>query len=101
MHTSSSILYLGLDHKSLHTVGVGNTLIEKFLKGSILSGSLFPDATAFVPTVTDNAFRQGLIGSRSIGISFAPTTSLDGDTNGEISFGGVDDSKYIGQLNYV
>ncbi|KAK7680346.1 hypothetical protein QCA50_016586 [Cerrena zonata] len=49
----------------------------------------------------DNAFRQGLIGAHSIGISFAPTSTLDGIDNGEISFGGVDDSKYTGDINYV
>ncbi|CAL1710303.1 unnamed protein product [Somion occarium] len=64
-------------------------------------GSLFPDATAFVPTVTDNAFAQGLIGAHSIGISFAPSKTLDGVTNGEISFGGVNDSKYTGEINFV
>jgi hypothetical protein len=46
-----------------------------------------------VPTVTDNLFSQGTISSDLIGISYEPTTS-EGDTNGELNFGSIDDSKY-------
>lgn len=52
-----------------------------------------------VPTLTDTAQTEGLISSRQVGIFFAPTTS--NDKNGELTFGGVDDSKFTGPLNYV
>ena len=53
-----------------------------------------------VPTVTNNAYSAGSIPSNSIGISFEPTTS-ESVTNGELTFGGVDTSKYTGALTYV
>lgn len=48
----------------------------------------------------DNAFSSGLIPAKEIGISFEPTTS-DSDTNGELTFGGTDSSKFTGTLSFV
>ncbi|KAI0689557.1 aspartic proteinase precursor [Cytidiella melzeri] len=53
-----------------------------------------------VPTVTDNAFSQGSIGTKQVGVSFEPTTSLS-VTNGELTFGGADPSKFTGSLHTV
>lgn len=53
-----------------------------------------------VPTVPDNLAAQHKIPSEVIGISYNPTTSLS-DTNGELTFGGVDTSKYTGSITYV
>ncbi|KAI9232099.1 MAG: aspartic peptidase domain-containing protein [Podila humilis] len=50
-------------------------------------GTLSPDPTVKIPTVTDNLFSQGTIGAHEIGISAQPSTA-DGDENGEIMFGG-------------
>ena len=47
-----------------------------------------------VPTVTDNLFAQGSIPSDSIGIFYEPTTAANA-VNGELTFGGVDASKYV------
>ncbi|TBU57604.1 family A1 protease [Dichomitus squalens] len=63
-------------------------------------GTLIPAVNDCIPTVTDNAFSQGLIPAHEIGISFEPTSSLD-NTNGELTFGGVDTSKFTGPLNFV
>ncbi|KAI0767720.1 acid protease [Fomes fomentarius] len=63
-------------------------------------GTLFPDEDLCIPTVTDNAFAQGLIDQHLIGISFEPTQSIE-ITNGELSFGGVDESKFTGPLTFV
>ncbi|KAL7284878.1 hypothetical protein ACG7TL_002192 [Trametes sanguinea] len=63
-------------------------------------GTLLPAVTDCIPTVTDNAFTQGLIPAHEIGISFAPTQSLE-VTNGELTFGGIDESKFTGPLNFV
>ncbi|KAG6813214.1 hypothetical protein H0H92_013101 [Tricholoma furcatifolium] len=46
--------------------------------------------STLIPTVTDNAFSQGLITADSLGISFEPTTSSS-DLNGEISWGTLAD----------
>ena len=53
-----------------------------------------------IPTVLDNAFAQGSIDADLIGISFEPTTELE-VTNGVLTFGGVDESKFTGDLAYV
>ena len=64
------------------------------------TGTLIPDTSACIPTVTDNAFTQGLIDAHEVGISFEPTTTV-GNTNGELAFGGVDTSKFTGPLEFV
>ena len=51
-------------------------------------------------TVTDNAFSQGSIGTKEVGISFAPTTSLT-DPNGELTFGGINTDKFNDPLQFV
>ncbi|EIW52038.1 family A1 protease [Trametes versicolor FP-101664 SS1] len=62
--------------------------------GTLILGS------SCIPTVTDNAFSEGSIPERMVGFSFAPTSTLD-NTNGELTIGGVDDSKFTGPLNFV
>ena len=56
--------------------------------------------TSSVPTVTDNLFAQGTITEDSVGISFEPTTA-SGTVNGELTFGGTDSTKYIGDITYT
>ena len=53
-----------------------------------------------IPTVTENAISQGLIPQNLIGISFEPTTSPN-QVNGELTFGGIDSSKFTGTLDFV
>ena len=53
-----------------------------------------------VPTVTDNAWDDGLLTAYEVGISFEPTTAVN-VVNGELTFGGVDPSKYTGSIQYV
>jgi len=53
-----------------------------------------------VPTVTDNLFSQGTISANEIGISFEPTTS-SAVTNGELTFGGTDSSKFTGSVTFT
>jgi len=45
-----------------------------------------------IPTVTDNLLSQGTISTESIGIFYQPTTE-ENLANGELTFGGVDESK--------
>ncbi|GJJ72415.1 hypothetical protein EMPS_04772 [Entomortierella parvispora] len=55
-----------------------------------------------IPTPVDNLYSSGQIGSDVIGVYFQPIT--DGgsqETNGEITFGGVDSTKYTGDITYV
>ncbi|KAI0752473.1 acid protease [Daedaleopsis nitida] len=53
-----------------------------------------------VPTVLNTAFTQGLIDANVIGVSFEPATEAE-VTNGVLTFGGVDESKFTGELTYV
>ncbi|KAG2155509.1 aspartic peptidase domain-containing protein [Suillus clintonianus] len=57
-----------------------------------------PDAT--IPTVTQNLHSQGIISQIVVGISFEPTTSVT-VTNGELTFGGTDATKYTGSIAYT
>ncbi|KAG2363836.1 aspartic peptidase domain-containing protein [Suillus spraguei] len=54
-----------------------------------------------VPTVMDNLFEQGSISSEVLGVFFAPASSDNDNAGGELAFGGCDDSKYTGSINYV
>jgi hypothetical protein len=47
-----------------------------------------------VPTVLDNLYTQGTISTESLGIFFQPTTQAGSVTNGELTFGDIDPSKY-------
>ncbi|KAG2098269.1 acid protease [Suillus discolor] len=61
--------------------------------------TLTPD-TGLIPTVMDNALKQGLIKNQIFGISFAPAPNLP-DTNGVITYGGIDPAFYIGDITYT
>lgn len=63
-------------------------------------GTLSPDTGSTVPTITDTLFSQKVITSNLIGISFNPTTSEE-STNGEITWGGTDSSKFTGQISFT
>ncbi|KIJ40041.1 hypothetical protein M422DRAFT_90758, partial [Sphaerobolus stellatus SS14] len=53
-----------------------------------------------IPTVTDNFFAQGTVTSNLVAVSFEPTTSVE-TTNGELTFGGTDSSKFTGAITFV
>ncbi|KIJ25549.1 hypothetical protein M422DRAFT_193362 [Sphaerobolus stellatus SS14] len=62
----------------------------------LTNGTLSPNNTKIIPTITDVCYIQ----SREVGISFEPTNSLS-ITNGEMSFGGADERKYTGRITYA
>jgi cathepsin E len=51
-------------------------------------------------TITDNLFSQGKIQKNQVAVSFVPTNSIPA-VNGELTFGGVDSTKFIGKLHYL
>ncbi|KZT50985.1 acid protease [Calocera cornea HHB12733] len=53
-----------------------------------------------VPTVTDNLYAQGTIPTEMIGIYYAPTTA-SGTANGELTFGGIDQSRITSDVTYT
>ncbi|EJU03730.1 aspartic proteinase precursor [Dacryopinax primogenitus] len=53
-----------------------------------------------VPTVTDNLYQQGTIQTEMIGIYYAPTTH-SGTPNGELTFGGIDQSRITSDVTYT
>ncbi|KAF7886473.1 hypothetical protein EAF00_010576 [Botryotinia globosa] len=54
-----------------------------------------------VPTFMNNLKSQGSITSEVLGVYFQPESgSDDDDTNGELTLGGVDSTKYTGALTY-
>jgi len=54
-----------------------------------------------IPTVTDSLFHQGTIFEKVVGISFEPIDTSGPVTNGELTFGGTDSSKYEGDITYT
>ncbi|KAI0768263.1 acid protease [Trametes elegans] len=63
-------------------------------------GSLSPDTKTAIPTVTDNLFAQGKLSANQVSVSFQPTNQ-DNNFNGELAFGGIDNSKFIGNINFA
>ncbi|KAH9486071.1 Polyporopepsin [Psilocybe cubensis] len=63
-------------------------------------GTLSEAFDTAVPTVTDNLFTEGITASNEIAISFKPTVVED-DVNGEITWGGIDSSKFTGPMTYI
>ena len=82
-------------------------------------GTLDPDTTQPIPTgeilvvtrahsttltflslVTDNLFSQGSIPENLVAVSFAPLTTAP-ETNGELTFGGIDPSKFTGSIHFT
>jgi len=72
-------------------VGIGPT--------DLTLDTLSPDESSTIPTVTDNLFSQGAISAHSVAVSFEPTTA-ETVTNGELTFGGTDSSKFTGSISF-
>jgi hypothetical protein len=54
-----------------------------------------------VPTFMDNLYSQGSISNEVLGVSFRPESGSDtADTNGELTLGGTDSTKYTGSITY-
>ncbi|TFK83046.1 aspartic peptidase A1 [Polyporus arcularius HHB13444] len=51
-------------------------------------------------TVTDTAWYSGLLDARVISIFFQPSNTID-SKNGELTFGGIDKTKFRGPLHYT
>ncbi|KIL66686.1 hypothetical protein M378DRAFT_10037 [Amanita muscaria Koide BX008] len=66
----------------------------------LTKGTLSPDSSALIPTVTDNLFSQHTIPVDSVAVSFEPASS-NPTNNGELTWGGVDSSKFTGAINYA
>ncbi|KLO09318.1 aspartic peptidase A1 [Schizopora paradoxa] len=62
--------------------------------------SLNPDSDSTIPTITDNLFSQKIISSHEFAISFEPTNLANANT-GELTFGGIDNSKFTGPITYA
>jgi hypothetical protein len=57
-------------------------------------------STGTIPTVTDNLCAQGAISQPVLGVYFQPTTQSS-DTNGQLTFGGVDTTMTKGSISYT
>ncbi|KAF9316541.1 hypothetical protein BG003_001844 [Podila horticola] len=65
----------------------------------LTKGTLSPDTGSTIPTVIDNLFSEGTIPAHLYSVSFEPITDSSGiQTNGEITFGGVDSTKFTGAI---
>ena len=66
----------------------------------LTAGSMTLNSSQTVPTVPDNLVAQGSIPSEIIGISFEPASSQS-TTNGQLTFGGVDSTKFTGDITFT
>ncbi|KAG2117960.1 aspartic peptidase domain-containing protein [Suillus discolor] len=66
----------------------------------LTNDTLINEPTKTIPTVTDNLYSQGTISQKVVSISFEPTTEKT-VTNGELTFGGTDTTKYTGSIAYT
>ncbi|KAG0695389.1 aspartic peptidase domain-containing protein, partial [Suillus ampliporus] len=66
----------------------------------LTEGTLTNEPGTTIPTVTQNLYTQGEISQIVVSVSFEPTTSTP-DTNGELTFGGTDATKYTGAIAYT
>jgi len=67
-------------------------------------GTLSPDTKSTIPTVTQNLFTAHTIGKDVLSVSFEPLNhpSTSGtQMNGMLTWGGIDYSKFIGQITYI
>ncbi|VDB86599.1 unnamed protein product [Peniophora sp. CBMAI 1063] len=115
--TYGSGFVLGEEFTDQVSLGGGLVIPKQSIGAAILSQGFSPDDgilgigpvdltedtvtnAATVPTVTDNLFAQGIISTEVVGVSFQPTTS-DSVTNGELTFGGTDSSKFTGDITFT
>ncbi|KAG1783587.1 aspartic peptidase domain-containing protein [Suillus placidus] len=111
--------FSGTEYTDTVTLGSGLTITQQSIGVASFSAG-FPDVDGIlgigpvdltvdtlpnspattIPTVTDNLYGQGTISQNVVGVSFEPTTSQT-VTNGELTFGGTDATKYTGSIAYT
>ena len=71
------------------TVGMLIIFFAKYSCFLIYSpGTLSPDTSSAIPTVTDNLFSDGTISANEVSVSFEPITDSSGtQLNGELTWG--------------
>lgn len=81
---------------------VPNTLFYRIGPTDLTLNTLSPGSENLIPTVTDQLYEQGIIKEDLISVSFQPTTSASASVvNGELILGGVDPSKFTGDITYL
>jgi len=73
-------------------VGIGPEILTE--------GTLSTGETVVIPTVTQNLFTQKVIPKELVAVSFNPTTDQV-ITNGELTFGGTDSTKFTGEITFT
>ena len=78
-----------------------NTISGSIGPRDLTLNTTFPDNLSIIPTVTDNLVQQGTIKQNVVAVYFEPSNSTsDVNVNGELTFGGTDHTKYIGDITY-
>ncbi|KAG2076962.1 acid protease [Suillus decipiens] len=66
----------------------------------LTKGTLTKLPTTTIPTVTDNLYKKGTIPQDIVSVFFQPSSSQT-TTDGELTFGGTDATKYTGKIAYT
>lgn len=77
-----------------------NPVSRRIGPNGLTLGLLSPDSNMIARTITDTLFHQGKIQKNQVAVSFVPTSSIP-TVDGELTFGGVDSNKYIGEIKYL
>ena len=83
----------GMTNELSHPISIGPTDLTV---GTVVSPF---NLSQTIPTVVDTAFAEKSIDTKIVGVFFAPPG--ESTAIGELTFGGVDSSKYTGDINYV
>ncbi|KAI0653597.1 aspartic peptidase A1 [Cubamyces menziesii] len=90
--------YFGVASSTYHFEGFDGVL--GLGPGDLTIGTLSPDKTSLILTVTDNLYFQDIISSYVLSISFEPP--IDGPVvNGELTFGGTDPTKFVREILFA
>lgn len=72
-----------------------NTLFCSIGPKGLTKGTLRPNDSSVVSTVTDNLYKQKIIDNNFVSVCLQPTTSTSAVT-GELMFGGIDSTRITG-----
>ncbi len=89
------------EHEDLSvSISAPNNMSRSLGPKNLTLGTVHPDNTTVIPTVTDTLFAQGKIKQNLVAISFEPTNSTLA-LNGQVAFGDTDPTKYTGNISYL
>jgi len=92
--------YLGVRKNSYRLLCICVNPVSRRIGPNDLTLGILSNDKMIAPTITDTLFHQEKIQKNKVAVSFVPTNSFP-TVNGELTFGGIDSTKFIGELHYL